>query len=136
MDNKNKKVTFVNEAGKLRLRAIEEVYKGATHKDTAKKYGVDNSTIAEWIKMYEEGGADRMNAPLKPRVKHALDLTELRAHAARALSDKDAKRIGILIDLEESGGKLNETAAQHSMTPQGVAKIRREYLAGNFPSVE
>lgn len=129
----NKKVTFVNEAGKLRLRAIQEVYKGATHKDTAKKYGVDSTTIAEWIKMYEQGGAERLNVPLKPRPKHELYLSELQVHLQSELSEKDAKRVQILIDLVESGGKLNDTAAAHSMTPQGLAKIRREYLAGNFP---
>lgn len=134
MEN-NKKITFVNEAAKTRLKAIKEVYAGSTQKDVAKKYGVDNTTISDWIKMYEEGGAERLNVPLKPRPKHELSLEQL-TEALSSVDEKYRKRIEILLDLVNSGGKLNETAAKHSITPQGLAKIRREYLAGKFANPE
>lgn len=114
-----------------RLRAIEYYKEGHSQRETAKKFGVHFTTIGEWIKMYVEGGAEALNVPLKPRPVHALDVDELRGMVGH-VSEKHAPRIAALIDLATTG-HLNETAAAHGITPQGLAKWRRDYLAGKWP---
>lgn len=112
-----------------RLRAIEAYQAGASQREVARQFGVHFTTIGEWLKMYADGGESALNVPLKPRPVHVLDADELRG---MAVGEKYAPRIAALIDLAESG-RLNETAAAHGVTPQGLAKWRREYLAGKWP---
>jgi transposase-like protein len=122
-------VTKINEAAKIRLAAIE-MYQGGrvTMKEVAEKFGVHETTISEWIRMYEEGGIDRLKIYMKPRPKHVLDIAELRAR----LEKGEDHRIRALLDLAQSGGKLNKTAAAHGVTPQGLAKWRRQYITGKI----
>lgn len=123
-----KKITFINEAAKTRLKAIEMFQNGnVTLNDVATAFGVHITTISEWIRMYEEGGAARLNAPLKPRPKHHLDKEDLEA---RLLESTD-RRLLALLDLANGKG-LNETAQVYGVTPQGLAKWRRQYLEGKL----
>lgn len=126
-----KKVTIANPEALTRLRAIEHYQAGHSQRETAAKFGVHFTTIGEWVKMYAEGGAEALKVPLKPRPVHILDADELRGMVGH-VGEKYAPRIAALLDLSQSK-KLNETAAAHGMSPQGLAKWRREYLAGKWP---
>lgn len=126
-----KKVTIANPEALTRLRAIEYYQSGKTQKETAEKFMVHQTTIGEWIKMYEDGGHEALKVPIKPRPRHKLDADELRGLVGK-VAEKYAPRIAALIDLTTSG-KLNTTAAAHGITPQGLAKWRREYLVGKWP---
>lgn len=126
-----KKVTIANHEALTRIRAIEYYQSGKCQRETAEKFGVHQTTVGEWLRMYEEGGAEALKVPLKPRPRHELDAAELRGLIGN-VSEKYAPRIKALIRLAETG-KLNETAAAHGITPQWLAKWRREYLAGKWP---
>ena len=114
-----------------RIQAIEYYNEGHSQRETARKFSVHFTTIGEWLKIYAEGGEAALNVPMKPRPVHVLDIDELRGMVG-TVAEKYAPRIAALIDLAESG-RLNETAAAHGMTPQGLAKWRRDYLAGKWP---
>lgn len=122
-----KKVTIINEAAKTRLKAIEMYQSGVyTLEDLAQFFGVHKTTISAWINMYEEGGIERLKAPMKPRPVHILD--------AKLLSEQAKsgdRRLLALLDLANGKG-LNETAAAYGVTPQGLAKWRRQYLNGEL----
>lgn len=125
-----KKVTIANQEALTRLRAIEAYQAGASQREVARQFGVHFTTIGEWVRMYQEGGAEALKVPLRPRPVHILDVDELRGLIGHA-SEKYAQRIAALLDLAISK-KLNETAAAHGITPQGLAKWRRDYLAGKW----
>lgn len=124
-----KKVTIANPEALTRLRAIEYYQAGNSQRATAEKFGVHATTIGEWVQMYTDGGVEALKVPLKPRPVHVLDADELRG---LTVGEKYAPRIAALLDLATSK-KLNETAAAHGITPQGLAKWRRDYLAGKWP---
>ena len=126
-----KKVTIANPEALTRLRAIEAVQSGLSQREVAEKFNVHQTTIGEWLHMYEQGGPEALKVPMKPRHRHKLNADELRGLVGN-VSEKYAPRIAALIDLAASK-KLNETAAAHDITPQGLAKWRREYLAGKWP---
>lgn len=68
---------------------------------------------------------------MKPRPRHELGIEQLEKLVGN-VSTKYVPRINALIELATSK-KLNETAAIHGVTAQGLAKWRREYLAGKWP---
>lgn len=124
-----KKVTKINEAAKIRLAAIE-MYQTGNHslQEVGNKYGVDKTTIREWMRMYEEGGVERLKTYMKPRPTYHLDEAEL---LARHEAEPDNEVIASLLDLARGMG-LNDTAAKWGITPQGLAKRRRQYVAGQI----
>lgn len=126
-----KKVTIANPEALTRLRAIKYYQSGKSQRETAEKFGVHQTTIGEWIRLFEEGGAEALKVPMKPRPRHELDTDELRGLVDN-IAEKYRPRIAALIDLATSK-KLNETAAAHGITPQCLAKWRREYLVGKWP---
>lgn len=121
-----RKITKLNEAGKIRLRAIE-IYQagGLTLKDVADQFGVHITTVSEWIRMYEEEGIERLNAPMKPRPVHHLDAEKLAEELAK---DPDNDTLQSLLDLANGAG-LNDTAQKYGISPQALAKRRRVYLS-------
>lgn len=125
-----KKITLTPEA-LTRLRAIEYYNEGHSQRETARKFGVHFTTIGEWLKMYTNGGEAALNVPLKPRPVHILDVDELRGLVG-VVAEKFAPRIAALIDLATSK-QLNETAIAHGVTPQGLMKWRRDFIAGKWP---
>ncbi len=126
-----KKVTIANPEALTRLRAIEYYQAGHSQRETAEFFGVHQTTVSDWLRMYSDGGAEALKVPFKPRPRHDLNLDELRGLVGH-VADKYAPRIAALIDLATTK-KLNETAAAHGVTPQGLAKWRRQYLAGKWP---
>ena len=129
-----KKITIANPEALTRLRAIEFYHAGNSQRATAAKFGVHFTTISAWVRMYEAGGVEALKVPLRPRPRHHLDADELRA-ALKNAPAKYAPRIAALIDLAESN-RLSETAARHGITPQGLAKWRRDYLTGKWTGVK
>lgn len=120
-----RKITRANEAAKVRLRAIEMYQSGnVTLKDVAAQFGVHITTISEWVRMYETGGVERLNAPMKPRPVHHLDAGRL---AAELAADPGNATLASLLDLATGKG-LNETAEKFGISPQALAKRRRVYL--------
>jgi len=124
-----KTVTKLTPQAKHRLEAIEFYQAGNSQRATAEKYGVHFTTIGEWVRLYQQGGIEALNAPLKPRQPRLLDLGALKTVKPTL---KYKGRIAALIDLAKTK-KLNQTAARHGITPQGLAKWRRDYLAGKWP---
>lgn len=126
MKNRVSKATTLNAAAKIRLAAVEE-YKagGVTLQDLAQEYKVHKTTIRAWVLMYEQGGVEALKTYMKPRPHHTLPLDELEAlHTANPADEITAS----LLDLARGAG-LNETAAKWGITPQGLAKRRRVWLA-------
>ncbi len=125
----NKTITNPNEDGLTRLQAVERYQKGETQVEVAKAFGVHYTTIAQWVKMYEEGGVERLNVPRKPRPVHVLDTIQLENSLLDAVGEKEKRKLSALLELSKTG-KLNETADSFNITPQYLAKWRREYLSG------
>lgn len=116
----------------FRLRAINHYQAGHSMRETAREFGIHQTTVGEWVKLFAEGGEEALKAPLRPRPVHHLDAAKLRALAG-SVSPKYERRIAALIDLAESCN-LNETAATHGVTPQGLGKWRLDYLDGKWLS--
>lgn len=126
-----KKVNIANPEALTRLRVIEAYQSGLSQREVAEKFGIHQTTVGEWLRLYQEGGAEALKIPLRPRPRHNLDLNELQSISGN-VAKKYQPRIAAIITLAKTG-KLNETAAAHGITPQGLAKWRREYLAGKWP---
>lgn len=125
-----KKVIIANPEALSRLRAIEMLQSGKSQKEVASEFKVHQTTIGEWLRMYKEG-TERLKAPMKPRPRHELEIDQLEKSVGN-VATKYVCRINALIDLAKTK-KLNETAEMHGVTAQGLAKWRREYLAGKWP---
>lgn len=116
----------MNDDGKLRLAAVEMRLSGATLQACADQYNVHPTTIGEWVHMYQTDGVERLNTYRKPRPVHHLDATKLQQEITSA-TDNQHRRLSALLELA-NGARLDQTAAKYSVTPQGLAKWRREYL--------
>lgn len=125
-----RKITKINDPAKTRLAAIEMLQSGATQREVAEKFGIHQTTVGEWVKIYQQGGPGALTIPLKPRPKHELDPEQIQSDL-RTYPQKYHRRLGALLDLATTN-KLNQTAEKHGLTPQGLAKQRREYLAGKW----
>lgn len=126
-----KKVIIANPEPLSRLRAIEMLQSGKSQKEVAAEFNVHQTTIGEWLRMYEEEGTERLKAPMKPRPRNEMSIEQLEKLVGN-ISQKYVPRINALIELARTK-KLNETAAMYGVTAQGLAKWRREYLAGKWP---
>lgn len=123
----NRKVIKLSAAAKNRLAAIERLQKGESQRDVAKAFGVHQTTIGEWLRIYQEEGPAGLNRPTKPRPKHELSAEQIRLDL-ETLPEK-YQQLNSLLDLA-NGAPLNKTAQKFSITAQALAKRRREYLAG------
>lgn len=124
----NRKVIKLSAAAKNRLAAIERLQKGESQRDVAKAFGVHQTTIGEWLKIYKEEGPGGLNRPTKPRPKHELSIEQIRLDL-QILPQKYQQPLHSLLDLV-NGAPLNETAQKFLITAQALAKRRREYLNG------
>ena len=126
-----KKVIIANPEALTRLRAIELIQLGKSQKEVASIFNVHQTTIGEWLRMYYQDGTERLKVPMKPRPRHELDIEQLEKLVGN-VSAKYVTRINALLELAKTK-KLNETAAVHGVTAQGLAKWRREFLARRWP---
>lgn len=125
---KDKKITYANEDGLFRLSAVEMVQNGESFKSVAQKVGVHQSTIAEWCKMYEEGGVERLNTYRKPRPKHEMSKEKILSDlGVPDILPSYKRRLLALLDIA-NGGALMAVAKNYDISPQLLAKWRRQYL--------
>lgn len=127
-----KKVTIANPEALTRLRAIEAYQEGKTQREVAEEFGIHQTTVGEWLKMYEKGGAEALKVPLKPRPKHFLDENEIHALLQQGVDEKSVPKLAALLELAQSN-KLSPTAENHDVTPQALMKWRRQFLKGELP---
>lgn len=108
---------------------------GVTCKDVARVFGVDNSTVADWLRRLEEGGEDALDYPHanRKRKNHLLDAGELRTAWRKTSKRLVRDRISRLLFLA-NGGSLSEVRDAFGVTPQAVMKDRKMWLEGNFPT--
>lgn len=118
----------IEAAAKTRLAAIERLQKGESQRDVAKAFGVHQTTVGEWLRIYQKEGLTGLNRPTKPRPKHELSIEQIRIDL-ETLPEKYQQPLRSLLDLA-NGAPLNETAQKFSITAQALAKRRREYLSG------
>ena len=106
---------------------------GITRTDVAKQFGVDNSTVADWLRRLEEGGEDALDYPHADRTRknHLLDAVELRAAWHKTTKRLVRDRISRLLFLA-NGGRLSEVCDALGMTPPAVMKERAMWLSGHF----
>jgi len=121
-----KKITFINAAGKTRLHAIQMIQNGETQADVAKKFNVHYTTIAEWQRMYEEGGAVALNVPLKPRSTTELSADDLKSALSTEPDTKKRTRLNRL--LRTITEPLNSVASSEGVSPQAIMKDRRKFI--------
>lgn len=129
---KMKKVTMANPEALTRLRAIEAYQEGKTQREVAEEFGIHQTTVGEWVKMYEKGGAEALKVPLKPRQKHELNENEIHALLQQGVDGKSVRKLAALLELAHSK-KLNHTAQNHDVTPQALMKWRRQFLKNEIP---
>jgi len=120
-----RKITFINAAGKTRLHAIKMLQQGQTQADVAKHFGVHYTTIAEWQRMYEQGGADALNVALKPREKTELSAQELQS--AIEIEVNKNKRIRLNRLLRTLTEPLTQVAQSEGVSCQAIMKDRRKF---------
>lgn len=130
---KDKQITYANEDGLFRLRAVEMVQKGETFYSVAKKIGVHQTTVSEWVKMYNKGGIDRLNTYRKPRPNHSLNIEELNSILS-SCDEKYHKRIKRLLRVAH-GEQLKVIALDEKVSVQSIMKDRRLFDAGKLPPV-
>lgn len=127
-----KKIIIANEAGKTRLRAVEMVQAGKNSLAAiARHFNIHTTTLTEWCKMYEEGGVERLCAPLKPRTKHQLDAVELET-AIEHCDEKYHARLRRLVRLA-NGERLKDLAESEGVSVQYIMKDRRDWEQGKLP---
>ena len=108
---------------------------GVTRTDVARAFGVDNSTVAYWLRRLEEGGEDALDYAHadRKRKNHLLDPAELRAAWRKTSKRLVRDRISRLIFLA-NGGRVSDVRDAFGVTPQAVMKDRKMWLDGNFPT--
>ena len=126
-----KKITTAKPEGLTRLKAIELVQDGLTLREVGQQFGVHYTTISEWMDMYETGGIERLNAPMKPRPKHTLDPAEIQS-CINLTSEKYHARLKRLLRLA-NGEQLKAIALSEGVSVQAIMKDRRLFEAGSLP---
>jgi transposase len=91
-----KKVIIANPEALTRLRAIEMLQSGKSQKEVASIFNVHQTTIGEWLRMYDEEGTERLKVPMKPRPRHELEIEQLQKLVGN-VSPKYVHRINALI---------------------------------------
>lgn len=128
-----KKVTFVNEDGKFRLQAIEMVQNGETMHSVAKSIGVHQTTISDWMHMYNTEGVERLNTYRRPISRHHLDIAELEGIIEKT-DGQDKTRLELLLRVAK-GEKLRTISRDVGISVQMLIRYRKRYLNGDLPKV-
>jgi len=114
-----------------RLKAVQQYKSGAALADIAKKYGVDISTVRDWIRKYDEGGPTALDFKGKTIERSKIDTVSL---AADIVTETDKTRIHKLHAIFETleGNQLKAVAEKYGVSVQGLLKWRRAYEAGKL----
>ena len=116
----------------LRLEVISLAIAGVNYGEISEKYDLHRSTVTEWCNYYKNEGLKGLDRPLKPIEKKILDAAELISLLSGS-GETDRAKLLALIELSESGN-TKATAKNHKITPQGLLKWKRKYLAGEIPA--
>ena len=116
----------------LRLEVISLAIAGVNYGEICVKYDLHRSTVTEWCRYYQNEGLKGLDRPLKPIEKKILDAAELISLLSGS-GETDRAKLLALIELSESGN-TKATAKNHKITPQGLLKWKRKYLAGEIPA--
>lgn len=124
------KLTFGSEKDK-RLKAVLQYKSGSTLSDVAQKYGVDASTIRDWVSKFDAGGAAALDFKAKPIERSKIDPVSL---AEDIVTETDQNRIHKLHAIFETmkGEQLKAVAEKYGVSVQGLLKWRRAYEAGKL----
>ena len=119
-----------------RLAACKMFLAGSvTRTDVGKVFGVDNSTIADWLRRYEQGGAAALDYPHadRSRKNHLLKPDEIYMAMAHCQKRAYRARLSRLLYLA-NGSTLAQVSQAHGITKQAIMKDRKMWLEGNFPT--
>lgn len=108
---------------------------GVTRTDVAKQFGVDNSTVADWLRRLEEGGEDALDYPHadRKRKNHLLDPETIYMAMVHCQKRSIKARLSRLLYLA-NGSTLAQVSQNFGITKQAVMKDRSMWLNGNFPT--
>ena len=108
---------------------------GVTRTDVARAFGVDNSTVAFWLRRLEEGGEDALDYPHADRTRknHLLDPKAIEMAMANCQKRSLKARLSRLLFLA-NGSTLAQVSQNFGITKQAVMKDRKMWLDGNFPT--
>lgn len=108
---------------------------GVTRTDVAKQFGVDNSTVADWLRRLEEGGEDALDYPHadRERKNHLLDPETIYMAMVHCQKRSIKARLSRLLYLA-NGSTLAQVSQNFCITKQAVMKDRAMWLNGNFPT--
>lgn len=121
------KITFAKTESITRMKAIKQLLDGATQAEVAKEFNVHDTTIGEWLKLYNEKGVEALNIELRPREKHVLDAKEIETAITLATDEKEKKTLGILLELA-NGVQLKSLALKYAISAQMIMKYRKKYI--------
>jgi transposase len=108
---------------------------GVTRTDVAKQFGVDNSTVADWLRRLEDEGEDALDYPHADRTRknHLLKPDEIYMAMKHCQKRSLRARLSRLLYLA-NGSTLAQVSVAHGITKQAVMKDRAMWLSGNFPT--
>ena len=108
---------------------------GITRTDVAKQFGVDNATVADWLRRLEEGGEDALDYPHADRTRknHLLKPDEIYMAMKHCQKRSLRARLSRLLFLA-NGSTLAQVSQNFGITKQAVMKDRKMWLEGNFPT--
>lgn len=108
---------------------------GITRTDVAKQFGVDNSTVANWLRRLEEGGEDALDYPHadRKRKNHLINADEIRRHRAATGNQRLKARLSRLLFLA-TGGDVKDVKEKFGISKQAAGADRKMWLEGNFPT--
>jgi len=124
---KNRTITTLTTAGKIRAKMIEEFQRGVPADGLAKKYGYEKSMIYKYAREYEANGIAALNVERRPRETVHLTPAQWREHLSTATDMKEREYLQALLDVALKKISLNDAAKRVGVTPQGLMKVRRKY---------
>lgn len=118
-----------------RLSIVNRIKNGEDPAHIAQQLGYDKTTVARWVKDYDEKGRESLRAPFRPRAKHPpLDANAIRA-AMEGQPVRTSVKLSRLLQLA-MGTPLGEVAEYFGVSPQIIMRDRTAWREGRLPPRE